>query len=146
MGSEISEIGWTQDLETGIDVLDGQHHRYMELLANFLDKASRTSSTTGEILDLAETFNFLRQYAREHFSTEELVMKESGYTDFKSHHQEHLYFLKHVEDLYSQMKTSGFSSSVGREVNYYIIEWFVEHIRFTDKKLAVFLKEKAAEG
>jgi hemerythrin len=145
MGSEISEIGWTEDLETGIDVLDGQHHRYMDLLKSYLDKASEASTTTVEILDLAETFNFLRQYAKEHFSTEELVMQESGYPDFELHHKEHLYFLKHVEELYNEMRTKGFSPELSREVRYLTLEWFIEHIRMTDMKLVEFLNKKAAE-
>ncbi len=145
MGSEISEIGWTEDLETGIEVLDGQHHRYMDLLGNFLDKASHESTTSGDILDLAETFNFLRQYAKEHFSTEELVMQESGYPDFELHHKQHLYFLKHVEELYNDMRTQGYSPELAREVRYLTVEWFIEHIRLTDMKLVEFLNQRATE-
>ena len=54
MESESSEIGWSEDLETGIDVLDGQHRRYLDLLGSFLEKASQSSDTPADILDLAD--------------------------------------------------------------------------------------------
>jgi hemerythrin len=50
-----------------------------------------------------------------------------------------------VQELYQQLKTSGYSPELEREVKYYTIEWFVMHIRSTDMKLVRFLKEKSAE-
>ena len=146
MTSEVGSVEWSTDLETGIGVVDGQHRQYFNLLNDYLKKATENVSGSERTFDLLEKFKFLYEYADEHFSTEEAIMKKAGYPDYESHREEHLHFLKHVEDLYSQMKTNGINSSLGREVNYYIIEWFVEHIRFTDKKMATFLKEKPAEG
>ena len=72
-------------------------------------------------------------------------MKESAYPDFKMHHKEHQYFLKHVEDLYNDMRANGYSPELAREVRYYTVEWFIEHIRLTDMKLVDFLKQRATE-
>jgi len=47
--------------------------------------------------------------------------------------------------LYEQMRKVGFSPDLAREVNYYTIEWFTDHIRDIDVKLADFLKKKATE-
>ena len=146
MTSEVARIEWSIDLETGIGVVDQQHRQYFNLLNGYLEKATEKFSSSEQVFDLLEKFKFLYEYAEEHFSTEEAIMTKAGFPDYESHREEHLYFLKHVEDLYSQMKTGGFSPSLRSEVNYYIIEWFVEHIRLTDKKLAAFLKGKAAES
>jgi hemerythrin len=43
------------------------------------------------------------------------------------------------------MKTKGFSPELAREVNYYTVEWFVEHIRVTDMKLVEFLNQLSAK-
>ena len=94
-------------------------------------------------MDLAEKFDFLRQYAKEHFSTEESIMEDAGYPDSESHKGEHSYFLRHVEELYLQLVAHGYSSDLAREVNYYTLEWFIEHIRLTDMKLVAFLKQQA---
>ena len=143
MSLQIDSAEWTTDLESGIDILDAQHRKYFDFLNDFLQRASRSSSMSGADPDLAETFNFLRQYAVEHFSTEQEIMEKAGYPDFESHEQEHLYFLNHVGELYEQLKTKGYSPKLAREVNYYTIEWFIKHIRFTDMKLVTFLKEES---
>ncbi|MFC1720074.1 bacteriohemerythrin [Pseudomonadota bacterium] len=148
MNTEFIEITWTKDLETGIDVLDAQHHRYFDLLSKYIAKAAKVAKKTSDIrkvLDLAETLNFLREYAQEHFSTEEAVMKEAAYTDFEQHKEEHRYFLKHVDELYNEMKTAGYSVRLAAEVEYYTAEWFVAHIRSVDMKLVQFLREKSTE-
>jgi hemerythrin len=145
MESDIDIQGWTKDLETGIEVLDEQHHRYFDLLDNYFKKASEISTGPEEILDLAEKFNFLRQYAEEHFDTEDTIMKNAKFPDYERHHDEHLHFLEHVNELYENMKTKGFSPELAREVNYYTVEWFIEHIRVTDMKLVEFLNQQSAE-
>jgi len=148
MNTEFFEIAWTKDLETGIEALDAQHHRYFNLLNQYIAKAAQVakeSSKTEKVQDLAETLNFLRDYAQEHFSTEEEVMKEAEYRDFEQHREEHLHFLKHVEELYQQMKNDGYSLQLAVEVDYYTAEWFVAHIRSSDMKLVKFLDEKSSE-
>jgi len=145
MKSGLFNTSWAKELETGIGVLDAQHKQYFHLLNNYLEKAAVPTSTPEKILDLAETFNFLRQYAREHFSTEELLMTKTEYSGYQSHQAQHEYFLQRVESLYEQMRKVGFSPDLAREVNYYTIEWFTDHIRDIDVKLADFLKKKATE-
>jgi len=142
---ETRETGWTTDLETGVEILDRQHRRYFDLLNSYLAKAAESSTDSGKEQDLAEKFDFLRQYAKRHFSTEESVMTEAGYPDIELHKEEHRYFLKHVRALYDRMSKNGYSPSLAREVNYYTAEWFIEHIRVTDMKFVAFLKQKPVE-
>lgn len=148
MTTEFFELNWTKDLETGIDVLDAQHHKYVDMVNHYFSKAAKVaevSTNTEKVLDLAETLNFLRDYAKEHFSTEEAVMKEAEYMDYEPHKEEHLYFLKKVGDQYNKMKTNGYSPQLAAEVDYYAAEWFVSHIRSSDMKLVQFLEEKSTE-
>ena len=139
MVTEISKVDWDTSLETGIDDVDEQHRQYFVLLNDYLEKAAETATDRNQFFDLMEKFDFLQQYAKEHFSTEELIMQEAGFPDFESHRDEHLYFVQHVEELYIQLKSVGFSPELAREVNYYIVEWFVDHIRQADMELVEFL-------
>ena len=144
MVTEISKFDWDPDLETGIDVVDEQHRGYFVLLNNYLEVASGTLSGGNRFFDLLERINFLHRYAKEHFSTEEQIMQETGFPEYESHREEHLYFERHVEELYEQLKAEGFSKETEREANYYFIEWFVGHIRKTDMDLAEFLHNKVS--
>jgi len=139
---EVGCIGWTSELETGIDVLDEQHHRYVDLLGDYFEKVSRYKAVEEETDQLTAAFDFLRKYAEEHFATEESIMTEIEYPDYSSHLKEHVYFLNHVEALYNEMNTKGFSPELSREVNYYTVEWFIEHILLADMKLVNFMKVK----
>ena len=145
MSSQIDNVEWTTDLESGIDVLDAQHRRYFDLLNDFFQEAAESSSTPEAISDLAKRFDFLRQYAVEHFSTEQEIMERAEYPDAELHEKAHLYFLNHVGELYEQLKTRGYSPELAREVNFYTIEWFIKHIRMTDMELVKFLKEESTE-
>ena len=140
----ISKLDWNPDLETGIDVVDEQHRMYFLLLNKYLEKVSETLSDRNHFFDLLEKFDFLHQYAKEHFSTEELIMQEAGFPEFESHRDEHLFFEHHVEELYEQLKAEGFSQELARKADYYMIEWFVNHIREADMDLAEFLHNKVS--
>ena len=140
---EIKQVEWDPSLETGIEVVDEQHRQYFVLLNNYLAKASESPVDGDEFFDLVEKLDFLRQYAREHFATEESLMQEAGFPGFEAHRWEHRYFEHHVGELFERLKADGFSLELAHDVNYYIIEWFVEHIRQVDMELVEFLHDKA---
>ena len=66
-------------------------------------------------------------------------MEEVEYPEIETHRKEHKYFLRHVQQLYFTMQEDGFSQSLAREVHYYTVEWFTEHISLTDMKLVDYL-------
>ena len=104
MESEFYRFGWTSKLETGIEVIDVQHRRYFELLDNYLETTNELSTTPEQVVDLAETFNFLRQYAKEHFSSEEAIMLETKYPAYEQHQAQHLHFSDKLEKLYRRLR------------------------------------------
>jgi len=141
--SEVGSIGWSKELETGIDVLDGQHRRYIELLNDYIENAKKNITTPEQKdVQLNESLGFLREYAKEHFSTEESIMIDAGFPGYEDHRHEHLYFLRHVGELCKELETKGFSPKLSREVNYYTIEWFINHILLLDMQLADFLNTR----
>lgn len=140
----MTEARWTDELEAGIENLDRQHKKYFDLLGDYLARAAMISSESDEISELAETLDFLKSYAAEHFSDEEQVMEEVDYPKIDEHRKEHQHFLRHVGELHYSMQEDGFSPSLAREVRYYTVEWFIEHIRLTDMEFVDYLK-KASE-
>ncbi|MGD9020251.1 MAG: bacteriohemerythrin [Lysobacterales bacterium] len=141
--TDISRVEWDTSLETGIEVVDEQHRRYFVLLNNYLEHAAEHPADGDQFFDLLEKFDFLRQYAKEHFSTEESLMQETRFPGYEAHRWEHRYFEHHVGELHEQLKAGGFSPQLAHDLNYYIVEWFVEHIRQVDTELVEFLHEQA---
>lgn len=134
---------WTADLETGNDVLDAQHKRYLELVNNYLEKAAKSTEGFDQVAELAEKLSFLHDYALEHFATEEEIMRKQGYPGYESHRKQHQHFSRNVKELKRRLKIYGFAPALAREVNYYTIEWFMDHIRVSDMEVVDFLKQKS---
>lgn len=141
--TEIVQTGWTQDIETGIEILDSQHARYFEFVNDFLSAAANADSSTS---DLVERLDFLIRYAMEHFSSEQNIMKQEGYPGYQEHFEEHMKFLKHVGALRNQVNEDGPNDKLIREVRFYTLEWFVEHIQSIDMKVVEFLRQNSAES
>ena len=143
LATEIEETGWSQKIETGLEVLDDQHRRYFSLVNDYLATAAKAATHDNRDAELVERLDFLRRYAIEHFATEQKIMKDAGYRDYQQHLEEHKYFLMHVGALYKQTCNEGQSDKLTREVYYYTLEWFIGHIQFTDMKMVEFLKQNA---
>ena len=143
LATEIEETGWTQKIETGVEVLDDQHRQYFDLVNDYLATAARVTTNDDRNSELVERLDFLRRYATEHFATEQKIMKDAEYQHYQQHFEEHQYFLKHVGALHEQTCNEGNNDKITREVYYYTLEWFIGHIRFTDMKMVEFLKQNA---
>ena len=141
---EIEETGWSQKIETGIEVLDDQHRQYFSLVNDYLASAVKATTNNDRHSELVERLSFLCRYAVEHFATEQKIMKDAGYEGYQQHLEEHKYFLMHVEALYEQTCNEAQSDKLTREVYYYTLEWFIGHIQFTDMKMVEFLKQSAS--
>ena len=143
LATEIEETGWSQKIETGIEVLDAQHRQYFDLVNDYLATAAKATTDTDKNSELARRLDFLRRYAVDHFATEQKIMKEAGYEGYQAHFGEHMYFLQHVGALYKQLCDEGHSDKLSREVYYYALEWFIAHIQSADMKVVEFLKENS---
>jgi len=146
-GPEIVEpkggvVSWSSELETGMEVLDQQHRKYIDLLNVYLQEATEQLATDNKSNNLKESFGFLLGYAAEHFLTEEEIMKEKDFPGYAAHRKEHQHFMKHVGQLSRELKTQGFSEKLSREVNFYAIEWFIDHILGSDMELVEYLKAR----
>lgn len=72
-------------------------------------------------------------------------MKRLQYPDYQAHHEEHVFFVEQIQHLLQRTKHGSFHAALVREVNFYIVEWFTEHVRLIDMNLIRFLNEKSAE-
>ncbi|MFW6038694.1 MAG: bacteriohemerythrin [Candidatus Saliniplasma sp.] len=86
--------------------------------------------------------NFLTEYAEYHFESEEGIMEKYGYEDIHEHRKRHMEFFDVVNKLKNKLGEEGSSDSFALDVQRFLIDWLILHVKNMDKKMAEFQKEK----
>jgi len=124
-GSAMALIEWTDDLNTGIQVIDNQHQRIVEYI-NKLDhaKSHHSREEVGDVLDE------LVDYTLSHFAFEESLMEESGYAFINAHKKVHQLFVKRVADYQQRFKMG---EEIEDELMHTLRAWLINHIKNDDQ-------------
>lgn len=117
-------IAWSEDLATGIEVIDTQHKRIVDYI-NQLEGAilQGNRSTVGVVL------SELVDYTLSHFAFEESLQEEAEYKYAKPHKAIHELFAKRVAQ-YKERHTLG--EDIARELHGMLCTWLVHHIKRDD--------------
>ncbi len=121
-------LHWSNDLNTGIEVIDKQHQRIVDYL-NDLDAANETG-------DKEVTNRVLKQlvdYTLTHFAFEEELQEKANYPFLKAHKRVHEIFTKRVAE-FQQRAAAG--ENVAPEVLSMLKIWLVNHIKGDDADYA----------
>ena len=119
---------WQDDLNIGIEVIDNQHKRIVEML-NHLHVAQQGLQR----LAVAEVIDELVDYTMSHFAFEEELMEEAGYPFCAAHKRVHEIFGKRVSDYRLRFQA-------GEDVTTMLSRWLFNHIRGDDKAYAESVK------
>ncbi len=130
----------TEELFTGIDVIDLQHKEYFRR-ANRLNEISAEGKPPEKPL-LDELINYIWLYTIEHFSTEEDIMADTGYPLISEHKAKHDFFRKKFDILRREIKENGYDGESMQKMNYMMRDWFYTQISNDDMQLAEFLREE----
>ncbi|PIQ23613.1 hypothetical protein COW36_14205 [bacterium (Candidatus Blackallbacteria) CG17_big_fil_post_rev_8_21_14_2_50_48_46] len=122
-------IIWTQDLNTGIDIIDKQHVQIVDYI-NQLD-GERDRKAIGSILEN------LIDYTLSHFSFEESLAEDAGYKLLNPHKKVHEMFIQKVNE-YKHRFDSG--EEVADEIEKLLTSWLVNHIKRDDADYAPTVK------
>lgn len=133
-------LQWSPDLSVGIDFMDDDHRRLMELLSE-LDDLVESGPVQPAVIDkLDEIIDF----AEQHFRLEERLMEESDYEEFEQHRQLHEVLLQDISGL-RQYLTTG-EKAAGPKIMQFLKDWLMHHIAESDKELGGFLERKLGRG
>ena len=84
---------WQDDMDTGIDIIDGQHRRIVEMINHLhVTQKSMERFAVGEVIDE------LVDYTLSHFAFEEELMEEAGYPFSAAHKRVHEVFTRRVSE------------------------------------------------
>lgn len=127
-------IEWTQELEIGIRVIDGQHHRIVDYI-NDLHEAEKTDDrpVIGRVIE------DLIDYTYSHFEFEEALMEEAGYDALAIHQSTHQAFRDRVDTL-KQRFTDG--DDVAGDLKELLQTWLIRHIMNDDQSYSSLVRQK----
>jgi len=133
-------IEWTKDFVTGIEEVDRQHRKLVNL-TNELYESIRKKEVE-EVIDsiLKELFN----YARYHFKTEERLMEKYDYPEFEFHKKEHDKFKEKVKEFLKkrsslkELEKEKFTI----EIMKFLKDWLIKHMLGTDRRYVPFFRAK----
>ncbi|WCN37714.1 bacteriohemerythrin [Aneurinibacillus uraniidurans] len=131
MSEEITKVEFTDDLYTGIEFVDAQHHQLIDRINMFLDAIQQNDE---EFIE--DTVGYVLQYTLFHFKSEENVMMRSLYEEFELHRDQHSLFIKKMFALKIQIEENGITEALVQTLKNELLEWLITHIQVQDKKLA----------
>ena len=123
---------WQDDLNTGVEVIDHQHMRIVEML-NHLHIAQKSL----ERVAVAEVIDELVDYTMSHFAFEEELMEEAGYPFCAAHKRVHEVFGKRVSDYRIRFQAG---EDIADELRAMLARWLFNHIRGDDQAYAETVK------
>ncbi len=123
----MSLISWGPQLSVGINSIDEQHKKLVNMI-NALNDALN-SGESREVM--VKIFNGLAVYCDKHFTFEEELFNTHGYAGKAGHKAEHDKLRKQVMDL--KQKLDGGNFMIGLELMGFLKDWLTNHIMKSDK-------------
>ena len=133
----MNKIIWSDKFSVGIEELDDQHQRIIELINKLLD-------FNEELPCEVVTTNTLREmirYARTHLIFEEKLLEKNNYPDYENHCSLHKQYLQDIAELSTNV-TDNCNYETLKELLKYLVHWWENHILNEDMKFKEHLKEK----
>ena len=130
---------WRDDYCVGIDSIDQQHKRLVNLI-NHLQTAIDYS--TGKEFE-RDALNELVDYTKTHFTYEEGLMRDNDYPDFEAHKAQHEKMFKKVGEVLAEYENDQDTAMSNAVV--YLKDWLINHINGTDKQYSSYLIAKGVK-
>ncbi|MDR0735962.1 MAG: hemerythrin domain-containing protein [Zoogloeaceae bacterium] len=147
---------WDQRYETGIPIVDSQHHRLVDMLNNMVDEVTeRQQHITPD--DIVTLLDALAAYAVEHFADEEKLMRENHdnipneelRAAFRQHEEQHkrqhTAFVEQVVLTRAEYLASQHSQATLELLVNFVTSWLSFHILGSDKEMAILI-ERVQQG
>ena len=132
-------VAWDDSLSVGFGAIDGQHRWLIGLINGLHDRV-----TAGDPTRLSTAVKDLHAYTSTHFQAEETLMKAHDYPERAAHFQEHATFRRALDDIEGKMARQ--EELISFATLGYLVDWFIDHISRTDKKLGRFLKDQGLDA
>lgn len=127
---------WNDNLKIGVTLIDQEHKELCDRIDRLL-----AACTKGKGKDeIMETVEFLESYTIKHFNDEEKLQRASAYPKIKEHKALHEYFKGEIANLKEDIQKNGANIATISKTNYFLMDWFLNHIQKTDSELVQYIK------
>jgi len=128
-------VKWTEEYSVGIKEIDNQHKGLIIIINELF-----TLMTKGKAKDnLSEIFDYLTDYTKKHFFTEETLLYKYAYPDLEKHKIEHSKFIEKLNNLKSDFSKGKITISL--EILNFLKDWLLNHIKLSDKKYSIHISK-----
>ncbi len=131
-------LQFTPDLSTNVAEIDNQHKELFKRIDGMLAALQEGKSRE----ELVKTIQFLTDYVVFHFGVEEKYMEKYSYTDRTQHKAQHDQFVKNFLRLKDRLLLEGINPQNTEDTRQLVVDWLLNHIKYVDKGLGLFLKRK----
>ena len=131
----MQEIKWDESLSVGVDEIDEDHQRLVELF-NLLNQAVAKEESSQYVDAL---FEELVSFTESHFRHEERLMVRHEYDGLDDHKDEHLHLIDLIRDL--QRRFHERKHQLSTDDLKYLKEWLTTHIVSQDMRLGYYLSQ-----
>ncbi len=132
----MSLITWNEQLSVGINSIDEQHKKLINMI-----NALNDGLNDGESREvMVKIFDGLVVYCDKHFKFEEDLFKTHDFSGGDGHKDEHDKLRQQVLDL--KQKMDGGNFMIGLELMGFLKEWLTNHIMKSDKAYVEYLTGK----
>lgn len=134
-------ITWNDKFATGIQQIDDDHKRVMEII-NRIDNALQGDHATRQVD--STTLEELAKYAEDHFALEERLMAAADFPGLEAHRQEH----HRARTLLLGLRNQHIDGRVVRSSDAlsFLSTWLSDHVLGTDMAYVEHLKAKGMLG
>lgn len=124
---------WTDELSTGIELIDSQHKHLVSVINDFYDAVSKGNDEKA----IRKAVGNLTYYVRTHFSDEENLMERHNYPQLQLHRRMHERLTEKVRRYAEKLQTG--QKILSLDMAIFLKGWLENHIAETDKKIGDFL-------
>ncbi|MBA4381093.1 MAG: hypothetical protein C0406_00870 [Sideroxydans sp.] len=121
----MKKLIWSDNLNTGIQVIDRQHRRIVDYINRLYEAHKNDSSKeeTGAVIDE------LVDYTLTHFAFEETMLEDVNYAQLDAHKVFHDQFIQQVRELRERFEEH---EPAAIELNNLMVTWLFNHILHED--------------
>ncbi len=127
-------IDWSDDLSVGVDSVDEQHKK----LVNMINALNASLTKGEESAVLSKIFDGLVAYVDKHFTDEEKLFTQAGWSGADAHKEKHKDLVADVMEFKAKLDSGG--DTIGIKLMQFLKEWLTNHIMKSDKEYTETVK------